>query len=291
VPVYSVMRVFARAGRLIGDRTFGLEVGQRMSHRGYGLWAEHSILGATLGQALRRNTSTVWALQTQCRHELLDQGEYIVWRYTSPKLDAKNHHHTDHVMTPMLDLIRLYLGRNWRPEWIEVDYPRDPDASQVEDWLGIPLRFDAPGLGIPLRRTDLLQTSRVVQQRRQNVVTLREVFADVVLADAPEPARSLSAFVALRLLDGRSDIEGAAQLAGLSVQGLQRRLRDKGFTYRDLVEMARRERAIRLLVESELPITEIAFSLGYENHESFTRAFRRWLGCAPSDYRRQRRPR
>jgi len=118
-------------------------------------------------------------------------------------------------------------------------------------------------------------------------VTLRDVLADVILANAPEPARSISAVVALRLLDGRSDIDGVAQVLGLGVQGLQRRLREKGFTYREIVDAARHARAVRLLVETRLSVFEIALSLGYETHAAFTRAFTRWEGCAPSEYRRR----
>ena len=118
------------------------------------------------------------------------------------------------------------------------------------------------------------------------IVTLRDVLADVILADAPEPARALSAVVALRLLDGRSDIEGAAYLVGLGVQGLQRRLRQKGYSYREIVDEARRARAIRLLLETRMTVLAIALSLGYETHASFTRAFVRWMGCTPSEYRK-----
>lgn len=106
---------------------------------------------------------------------------------------------------------------------------------------------------------------------------------------SPDRRRALSAVVALRLLDGRSDIEGAAQAIGLSVQGLQRRLRQKGYTYREILELARRVRATSLLLETQLPIVEIALSLGYEDHANFTRAFVRWEGCSPSEFRFARR--
>nr|WP_272211646.1 helix-turn-helix transcriptional regulator [Marinicella sp. W31]MDC2877537.1 helix-turn-helix transcriptional regulator [Marinicella sp. W31] len=111
--------------------------------------------------------------------------------------------------------------------------------------------------------------------------------SDVVLVGAPEPARSFSAVVSLRLLEGKSDIDGAARMAGLSVQGLQRRLRSTGYTYKDILEVARRTRAVMLLTQTSVSIAEIAFSLGYDEQANFTRAFNRWLGCSPSTFRVQ----
>ena len=185
----------------------------------------------------------------------------------------------------MLTFVRLYLGARWRPDRAEVEYARDPQASQVEDRLQVDLRCGRPGLGLALKPSELSRQRINRTTGRTQIVTLRDVLADVILSDAPEPARALSAVVALRLLDGQSDIDGAAHLVGLGVQGLQRRLREKGFTYREIVEEARRARAVRLLVETQMSILAISLSLGYDTHGSFTRAFVRWMGCTPSEYR------
>lgn len=289
IPVHAMMRIFARAGRLLGDRTFGLEVGQQMTHRGFGLWVEHNIQAATLGEALRRNVATVWSHQTHCQLGLIHLEDHVLWQYRPPALSAINAQHSDHIVPTMLDFVRCYLGRDWRPDWIEMNYRRDPGAAQVEEWLEVPVHYGCDGLGVAIRRRDLAHRREVSLSDFNRVVTLREIVADVVLKQAPEPARSLSAVVALRLLDGQSDIEGTARLAGMSVQGLQRRLREKGFTYREIVDSARLNRAIRLLGETDFAIVDVALSLGYEDHASFTRAFRRWTGASPTEFRQRSR--
>ncbi|MEW5422567.1 AraC family transcriptional regulator ligand-binding domain-containing protein [Amorphus sp. 3PC139-8] len=285
LPVYAVMRVFGRAGSLLGDRTFGFEVGERMTHRGFGLWVEHSILAATLGDALRRSIATIGTHQSDCRMELVASERHVLWQYVPPPLKATNHQHSDHILPPMLEFVRHYLGRDWTPEWIEMNYARDPDAALIEQRLQIPIRFGCHGVGIALRKEDLAARRELLPAAYKRIVTLREVVADVLLKAAPEPARSLSAVVALRLMDGDTDIEGAARITGLSVQSLQRRLRQKGFTYREIVDGARHHRAIRLLRETDLAVVEIALMLGYQEHPSFTRAFQRWTGVSPTAYR------
>ncbi|WP_334174043.1 helix-turn-helix domain-containing protein [Pseudoxanthobacter sp.] len=288
MPLRAMTGLFARGAAALESRTFGLDVGERMTCRGYGLWVEHAVGAATFGEALRRTVSTSWAHQSGARLELVRDGDHRVLRFATPAFDVSRTQHCDHLLPPMLSLARLFLGAAWRPDWMEAEYPRDPGASQVEDRLQADLHCGRPGTGIAVKETELSRRRSSEAMETARVVTLRDVLADVILADAPEPARALSAIVALRLLDGRSDIEGAACLIGLSVQGLQRRLRQKGFTYREIVEEARRARAIRLLIETPMSILAISLSLGYETHASFTRAFVRWEGCTPSEYRRGR---
>lgn len=286
IPMISMLGLFARSARYRSDRTFGLEVGRIMSHRGYGLWVEHCVAAPTLGEALRRSVATSWAQVTVGRLELQEHGRQAIWRYLPHRPDGCVEAYSDHLIPPMLDLVRLYLGADWLPPWVEVNYPRDSGARRIEECLGLPVLHRAAGVGFCLERRDLLRGRRQAVAAPSRIVTLREVVADAVLASAPEPARSLSAIVAMRLLDGRTDIDGTARLAGMSVQGLQRRLRQKGDTYREVVEAARKARALALLQETDLRIVDVALQLGYEDHASFTRAFKRWYGYPPSEWPR-----
>ncbi len=286
IPLEAMMRLFERASRQLGERTFGLEVGRGMNHRGYGLWTEYATGGRTLGEALRRAIDTSWAHLSGSHLELARGQDHWILRFVAPPMAVSTMQHSDHVLLPLLSLARHYLGRAWQPAWVEVDYPRDQAAHLLEEALDIPARFGRPGTGLALAAEDLLQQHAV--NRPHRIVTLQDIKADLTLIEAGEPARSISSVVALRLLDGKSDIEGAAQLVGLSVQTLQRRLRHKGYTYREVLAATRFARAKVLLGETQLTIMEIALSLGYEDHANFTRAFKRWAGASPTTYRRAR---
>jgi AraC-like DNA-binding protein len=89
----------------------------------------------------------------------------------------------------------------------------------------------------------------------------------------------------LRLLDGDTDIDGAALLAGLGPRSLQKKLRDEGFTYRKILDAVRLQRSAALLQETDETVTYIALSLGYAEPGNFTRAFHRWTGRSPIDFR------
>ncbi len=81
--------------------------------------------------------------------------------------------------------------------------------------------------------------------------------------------------------------EDVAQQLHLSVRTLQRRLNDAGITFQQLVEDTRRELARRYLKESTVELSEAAFLLGYEDTNSFFRAFHDWEGTSPGEWRAQ----
>ena len=76
----------------------------------------------------------------------------------------------------------------------------------------------------------------------------------------------------------------AGELA-LSARSLRRKLEQEGTSYRDLVEEERRQLALQLLRSTAMKIEEVAAHLGYTDAGGFVRAFRRWQGCSPSEYR------
>jgi AraC-like DNA-binding protein len=292
VPFTAMLGVFEQAARRAGNRTFGFDVGAGMSEGSYGVWLDYAGEAPTLGEALRRAVSAIRFHQTVGRLSLDPSGGSVVWRYWPPPVPHDHTQHSDHVIAPMIRMVARYAGPGWQPRAIEVNYPRDPATRALERRTGVPIRFGAPAVGIEIPVTDLgagRPSARVRAAGR--TLTLREVAASSVLAEETEPLRSVRAIVALRLMEGHTGIEGAAAMAGLGVQGLQRRLREAGLSYREIVGAARLARAEALLRETDLTVTEIALELGYNEHANFSRAFRRATGCTPSDFRTRAGPR
>jgi AraC-like DNA-binding protein len=80
-------------------------------------------------------------------------------------------------------------------------------------------------------------------------------------------------------------IRTTAEFVGMSVRTLQRRLAKAGVSHHTLVAQARFATAAAVLERTDAKILGLALDLGYSDHANFTRAFRRWAGCAPRDYR------
>jgi AraC-like DNA-binding protein len=88
-----------------------------------------------------------------------------------------------------------------------------------------------------------------------------------------------------QLATGSATQESIARGLNLSARSLQRKLHEEGTTYKQLVDDTRRELAAQYVKQSQLSINEITYMLGFSEPSNFTRAFKRWTGESPSEYR------
>jgi AraC-like DNA-binding protein len=91
-----------------------------------------------------------------------------------------------------------------------------------------------------------------------------------------------------RLTAGRPDVRSVAQELAMSERSLQRKLTDEGLNFQRLLSETRHELACEYLVDPTLDIIEVGFMLGYEDQNSFYRAFRVWERQTPSAWRAAR---
>jgi AraC-like DNA-binding protein len=84
---------------------------------------------------------------------------------------------------------------------------------------------------------------------------------------------------------GDPTLPSVAALLRTSPRSLQRRLEIQAITYSDVVDEVRYELARTLLTNTNLDVAEIGATLGYRDPSSFSRAFLRWSGICPRQYR------
>jgi len=81
--------------------------------------------------------------------------------------------------------------------------------------------------------------------------------------------------------------EDVAGQLGISVRNLQRRLKALGTTYQILLDESRQDLAMKLIQDHTIPLYEIAYMVGYAEPSAFYKAFKRWTGSTPGEYRTQ----
>ena len=286
IPLEVMLDLFEEASREVGDETFGLRVGKAMTFANYGMWGRYLGSAPTLADALVRAGQTIWVHQTGAQMGIRRQQDHTVFFYRRlrERRDRPGRQHADHVIWPMITVVREFLGPKWMPDWVELDYPARRGATALEDVLGVPVLFSRPGVGIAIP-THLLQCPNRRPGKVGDLISRVELLAKYGGDHSESFERLVRATVSLRLLDGRTDIDGTARMLGVSTRKLQRSLDGEGASYRRLVEESRCSRAIALLQESSDSVTAIALSLGYEEPGNFTRAFRRWTGHSPNNFR------
>jgi AraC-like DNA-binding protein len=174
-----------------------------------------------------------------------------------------------------LHLARIVLGHR-RPEY----------AHRYRELLGVDPRFDGPGNWIALDDA-LLDKPRPQADPVALEMCERDCRALLERRHAEGGARGI---VYDRLSRATGVMPSMAMVASdltVSVRTLRRALEAEGTSFRAIDETVRRERAEALLVDRQMTLEQIASSLGYATSAALVRAFRRWHGTTPGQWRRQ----
>jgi len=190
---------------------------------------------------------------------------------------ATRRQHVEAVMVMAIRLLRRLAGRRWLPSEVRFQHRRPRSTTEHERILGVPLRFGESTNAVVFDAADLqARTPHAHRVSLAMIGTESETWLDGV--------RKL---VIRALPDGHPPIGMVAQQLSMSVRTLQRRLADHGLVYKKLTEDVRRELALYHLKDRSVDLTEIAFTLGYSELSAFDRAFRRWTGVSPGEYRKR----
>lgn len=169
---------------------------------------------------------------------------------------------------------------------VDFVHERLADTHEHEKAFACPIRFGQPA-NLMVWPLAMLDEPLVTADPRlfQALLPGLEEARRRRLADTDLTAR-LGLAIEACLASGISLDEIAGQLC-MSKRTLQRRLQELDLEFNDLVEEIRQALALDLVRRSSLNLTEIATRLGYNESSSFTRAFRRWTGLSPREYRQQ----
>lgn len=186
------------------------------------------------------------------------------------------------------------LGREWsgesdvRPKRVMFKHHRPAHAEELHRFFGCPIVFGSPHNTIEFG-TDMLEIK--LRHANQELCSYLEGMAQRRLGKLTEPLgvpTRVRKALDESFVDSPPDIGSIARRLGVSVRTLQRRLREHGLAYQQLVDEVRFRRALELLDESSLSIGQISDQLGFSEPRGFRRAFRRWSGLSPASYRARR---
>jgi AraC-like DNA-binding protein len=155
----------------------------------------------------------------------------------------------------------------------------------LEKHYGCPVRFKASRNAIVFQSSDLdrpfathnEELLKAIGAQLESELEERKAGADI----GGQVKRALKRSLAGK----RPTLPQVAQEMGMSARTLQRRLTDAQLTFQQLVEDTRRELARHYLKHSAVELNETAFLLGYEDANSFFRAFHLWEGTTPGEWR------
>ncbi|PKM30299.1 MAG: AraC family transcriptional regulator [Gammaproteobacteria bacterium HGW-Gammaproteobacteria-11] len=192
----------------------------------------------------------------------------------------------DAALAYILAFLRWMTGEHLRPIEAGFAYPQPEDLTPYQSLFDCPLSFSQPHYHL---RFDRAMMERPLATGNETLAQMHDQFAGEYLARFEQTRVTHQARQVLcRLLpQGEPKRQAVASALRMSTRTLQRRLQDEHTSFQQLLDETRRELAMQFLRQRRLTLLEIAYLLGFADPSNFFRAFKRWFGMPPGQYREQ----
>ena len=284
VPGSQSGRVLSEIARRLGNRALGLALARAMPVGCFGMFDHAVWTGGTLREAIARS-SHFYALVTEGVSLAIDVRD----RRAHVTMHAPNGARHGTVLTDLaiaLNVLRAREATGNRLGLRSVSFRhRAEDARPYDAFFETTaafsqpadgVSFDASLLDLPVRTPDAAGASRVEARAARMLAHLQ----------SDDPFLNGVRAAVLRGIWARdAGLPRVARELGVGARTLQRELRSRSSSHRDLVDEVRRELAIQLLAREQTSIMEVAYEVGFARLQAFYRAFARWTGTTPALFR------
>jgi AraC-like DNA-binding protein len=273
-----------------GDHNVGLHIGEQFNLAALGIVGYVLFNCQTWGQVLDK-LSRYMCLFSQgvSLHTTRAPGEAVCnWQVVNGLdnyLLEEPRQAIEVTMSGLLTVAKTLTGRSLRPLAVSFQHACPPDISEHQRIFGRSVAFSQPHNRIVLEAACL---DWAVVSANASLLSMFEQHAESMLSHLNQADTYTYQVVReiMQLLRGDLPaIETVAQRLIMSVRNLQRSLQAEGTSYQQLLDQTRKELAVRHLQQPQSSIHDVAFLLGFSEPSAFHRAFKRWTGQTPREYR------
>lgn len=288
IPVAQVEALWQKAYELSSDPNLALHAIEVLPFGAYRVVDFLATSAPTVGVALSKVADYFPLINDVVRLRYAVGERSVPFGLAAPSRPATiTRPYAEYTLAAIFLRTRIATGQRYRLERVEFCHPRPADVSEHERLFECEVRFGADACRVLIPRASW-DTPRAGSD--PDLFCVLDAHARMLLDQLP-PAADLVGRVReaieLELRGGDPSLESVAGRLTLSPRTLQRRLRDHGVGFNDVLDEMRFRWARSYLARADVACTEIAYLLGFAGQSSFNRAFRRWSGQTPSAYRRR----
>lgn len=284
MPAQDYCLLLIQAAERLNDPLLGLHLGQAMQPAQLGALGYVLLASENLGAALMRIQRYHRLVHdiNPIEHAVVDGQLELRWGIAHGKPGAL---FDEAGITSIVQFGRDLCGQSLSLTAVDFVNPAPIDARPYTRYFGCPVRFAQPvtRLVIPLETL-----AAPLRQPDPTLLKLMEEQVDAALAQLPQTGDlgdMTQRVVAHLAPQGMPELEQVAHELRLSPRVFYRRLAEQGLNFRDLREAALQQLADLHLRDERLTLAEVSTLLGYSEQSAFTRAFKRWKGVSPLQWR------
>lgn len=284
IPFADAMQLLANCEHATGLEHFGLLLGARSDHLSLGVVGQVMHAAPTLGDAIRDYIRVQIGLSRGATVYSYPIGEDVTLGFG---VYARHHPGVRQAygfaMAVAVNLVRALTAGKVHVAEVLLCHRPPADKAPFERLLGAKVSFDQYQSCILIPRADLIRPNPNANAARYEELSAQ--LAESLQVDGLDPGVLLRHRIKPLLMQGCFSLDAVARQLDLHPRTLNRRLRESGTTFIAIRDELRFRVAKELLALTDLPIGEIAGALSFSAHGNFVRAFKRWAGETPTDWR------
>lgn len=280
----ALNRVWKSASNLIDDPAFGLRAARFLHPSQLGALGYAWLASTSLRTALNRLSRYVHVIADDVAVDLVESDARFKISIREQESLKRLFWASDSSVSIIVTLCRMNYGDELNPESVELQHAAPADLGNYYSLFRCPVAFGCAvdRVVFPIGVVDRKLPSANPQLAQLNDQVMIQTLAR--LSKERIVPRVKSTIIELLPSGKISDEQVAAEL-NMSTRALQRKLQKKETTFKQLLTETRQELADKYIRNNQLSLTEISFMLGFSEVSSFSRAFKRWTGGSPSEYR------
>jgi AraC-like DNA-binding protein len=271
---------------LTGDEALGLRIGEHVSESSMDLVAHVVSHATTLRQALELCSQFQRLALDDCRVTTSERDALATIRYEFARTTERaDRMHAEFVVGGLSRLVRTFLTVPPSVFSVSFEHARPAYAAEYTRLFGPAVRFGERATAIVFDRDRLDRPQLHQHPQLLSVLRAEAERALARLTAGERPSDQVRQYLAARPPARIPDAATAAKELGISERSLRRRLAAEKTSYRALVRATLEASAGHMLRDPNRSIQETAHALGFSDAGAFHRAFKRWTGRTPKQYR------
>ncbi|MCZ2292534.1 MAG: AraC family transcriptional regulator [Burkholderiales bacterium] len=287
-PIDHITRLWRAAVECTQNASFGLEAGSRVGPENFNVVGGLLQASATLREAIAAVQKYQRLISDGGRFQMV-AGTPASWLIYHPRQGtlAFSPHQVEAVLAAVLSFIRGTMGAAVRPQQVQFSQPRIGPLSGYRAVFACPVAFEQAFNGVLLDNALLDAPMPRADPRRARLHRHQAARRLAGLSQGGTLAQELRAWMAAVLASRVPTRAEAARALGVSERTLARRIEAQGLSFSGLLDAVRREAALQAVAQTARPLADIGQALGFAEPSAFWRAFRRWTGMTPAQWRQR----